>query len=153
MLQAARRTKIMPNLTHAEIESLNETASFNRWAGFQVIKAQDGEAILEMPWHPNCGQYAGHLHAGLVSALLDTVCGFAAVTKAGLVVTSQMSVNFLAPATGDSFRTEGAVVKAGRRQVFAEAKLFAIQDDISTLVATATAVMVPIDAKLESTTK
>jgi acyl-coenzyme A thioesterase PaaI-like protein len=45
------------------------------------------------------------------------------------------------------------VVKAGRRQVFAEAKLFAIQDDISTLVATATAVMVPIDAKLESTTK
>jgi uncharacterized protein (TIGR00369 family) len=135
----------MANLTEEEIASLNETASFNRWAGFKVIKAEGGEAILEMPWHPNCGQYAGHLHAGLVSALLDTVCGFAAVTRAGPVVTSQMSVNFLAPATGDSFRAEGKILKSGRRQVFGDAKLFAIQDDISTLVATATAVLVPIE--------
>jgi uncharacterized protein (TIGR00369 family) len=141
----------MPVLSQSEIAALNETASFNRWAGFTVIKAQDGEAILEMPWHPNCGQYAGHLHAGVVSALLDTACGFAAVTQAGLVVTSQMSVNFMAPAQGDSFRAEATMTKAGRRQVFAESRLFAIQGDTSTLVATATAVLVPIDGGTKPT--
>jgi len=139
----------MPVLSQMEIAALNETASFNRWAGFTVVKAEDGEAILEMPWHPNCGQYAGHLHAGLVSALLDTACGFAAVTASGLVVTSQMSVNFLAPAEGDSFRAEATVTKAGRRQVFGESRLFAMQGETSTLVATATAVMVPIEGTPE----
>jgi uncharacterized protein (TIGR00369 family) len=137
----------MPNLTQPEIAALNQTASFNRWAGFEVIKAEHGEAILTMPWNQDCGQYAGHLHAGLASALLDTVCGFAAVTVAGPVVTSQMSVNFIAPAAGESFAAEGSIIKSGRRQVFAEAKLYAIKSGTRTLAATATAVLVPIEAK------
>lgn len=137
----------MPNLTLSDIAALNQTASFNRWAGFDVAKAENGEAILTMPWHKDCGQYAGHLHAGLVSALLDTVCGFAAVTVAGPVVTSQMSVSFIAPAAGESFAAEGIIVKPGRRQVFAEAKLYAIKSGTRTLAATATAVLVPIEAK------
>jgi uncharacterized protein (TIGR00369 family) len=137
----------MPNLTLPDITALNQTASFNRWAGFEVVKAENGQAVLTMPWHKDGGQYAGHLHAGLVSALLDTVCGFAAVTVAGPVVTSQMSVSFTAPAAGKSFAAEGTIVKSGRRQVFAEAKLYAIGSGTRTLTATATAVLVPIETK------
>ena len=42
-----------------------------------------GEAEIAMPWRQEVGQYAGFLHAGLVGALIDTACGFAAATMAG----------------------------------------------------------------------
>lgn len=79
------------------------------------------------------------------SALIDTACGFAAGTVAGNVVTVQMSLQFIGPAEGDRFEARAEVMKAGRRQVFAEAQLFAIQGDGETLAATGTAVLTRVD--------
>ena len=59
------------------------------------------------------GQYAGFLHAGMIAALLDTACGFAANTKATGVLSSNLAVNYLAPAVGELLRRQfGRVVKA-----------------------------------------
>jgi uncharacterized protein (TIGR00369 family) len=71
------------------------------------------------------GQYAGYLHAGIIGALIDTVCGFAAYSQAGAVLAAHYSVNCLAPAVGEAFVAEGRVIKAGRRQIFTAAELFA----------------------------
>ncbi|MBS80931.1 PaaI family thioesterase, partial [Variovorax sp.] len=61
------------------IQAVNRSAAFNRWAGFEVVRAEQGEAELRMAWREaDMGQYAGFLHAGMIGALLDTVCGFAA---------------------------------------------------------------------------
>ena len=125
---------------------LSATASFNEWAGVQVVRMAEGECELSMRWRAlDMGQYGGFLHAGLIAALLDTACGFAASTKSWSVLTSQFSVNCLAPAIGDEFRAIGRVVKAGRKQIFSSGELFAIRDHSSKLVATATAVLVPGD--------
>jgi hypothetical protein len=68
------------------LQAVNQSASFNRWAGFQVTQAAAGEAELRMDWRKDdMGQYAGHLHAGLIGAMLDTACGYAAGTVAGRV--------------------------------------------------------------------
>jgi acyl-coenzyme A thioesterase PaaI-like protein len=90
------------------------------------------------------GQYAGFLHAGMIAALLDTACGFAATTTSGMsVISSQFSMQCLAPAVGEEFVAIGRVDKAGRKQVFTSGQLFAVRDGVRKLVATATTLLVP----------
>ena len=51
-----------------------------------------GECDLRMAWRADdMGQYSGFLHAGLIAALLDTACGFAANTTASGVRSSHVS--------------------------------------------------------------
>ena len=129
------------------LQAVNQTASFNRWAGFEVAQAAAGEAEIRMAWREkDMGQYAGYLHAGLIGAMLDTACGYAAATVAGRVLASHFSVNCLAPAVGRSFVARGRVVKAGRKQVFASAELYAEQQGTAPLlVATGNAILVPVE--------
>ncbi len=130
-----------------QLRELATTASFNRWAGFEVARLEDGECELRMVWRPgDMGQYAGFLHAGIIAALLDTACGFAATTTSGLsVLSSQFTMNCLAPAVGEEFVAIGRVVKAGRKQVFTSGELFGVRDGLRKLVATATTLLVPGD--------
>ena len=129
------------------LQAINKTAAFNRWAGFEVTRAADGEAELRMAWREeDMGQYAGFLHAGLIGAMLDTACGFAAATVAGRVLASHFSVNCLSPALGRAFIARGKVVKAGRKQVFATAELYGQgEGDSLKLVATGSAILVPVE--------
>jgi uncharacterized protein (TIGR00369 family) len=127
------------------LQAINKMAAFNRWAGFEVTRAEAGEAELRMAWREeDMGQYAGFLHAGMIGAMLDTACGFAASTVSGRVLASQFSVNCLSPAIGRIFVARGKVVKAGRRQVFAAAELYGQgEGDSLKLVATGNAILVP----------
>jgi uncharacterized protein (TIGR00369 family) len=128
------------------LKQINSTSAFNRWAGFEVIHAASGEVELSMAFREtDMAQYAGFLHAGLIGALLDTACGFAAGTVAGKVLASHFSVNCMAPAVGEVFIVRGRVVKAGRKQVFARAELFAQTGDQLKLVATGDAILVPVE--------
>ena len=130
-----------------KLKAINASASFNRWAGFEVTNAADGEAELRLAWRSeDMGQYSGFLHAGLIAGLLDTACGFAAVSVVGPVLASQFSVNCLAPAVGRQFSVRGRVVKAGRRQVFATAELYAQREEgDERLVASGSAILVPLE--------
>ena len=131
---------------HDQIRSINSTAAFNRWAGFEVLHADAGTAELRMVWRAeDMGQYAGFLHAGLIAAMLDTVCWFAAATVSCRVLASHFSVNCLAPAVGHTFVAKGQVVKAGRKQVFTTAELYAHADGAAPkLVATGNTILVPV---------
>lgn len=130
------------------LKQINSTSAFNRWAGFDVTRAERGEVELTLAFRPaDMAQYAGFLHAGLIGALLDTACGFAAGTVAGNVLASHFSVNCLAPAVGEVFVARGHVVKAGKKQVFARAELFAQTGDQLKLVATGEAILVPVDSR------
>ena len=127
------------------LRTINAAAAFNRWAGIEVSAADAGTVELRLRWREEFGQYAGFLHAGVVTALIDTACGFAAVTTSGGDVTaSHCAVNFLAPARGDAFVARARVVKTGRRQVFVTAELSAERDGQSVLVATGDTILVPL---------
>jgi uncharacterized protein (TIGR00369 family) len=130
------------------LRSVNQSAGFNQWAGFEVTEAERGRVELRLPWRPEFGQYAGFLHAGVVAALIDTVCGFAAATvTGGGVLASHCAVNFLAPARGEAFVARARVVKAGRRQVFTSAEVFAETEGATTLVASGETILVPTGAQ------
>ncbi|MBD5606613.1 MAG: PaaI family thioesterase, partial [Candidatus Eremiobacteraeota bacterium] len=88
-----------------------------------------GEVEMHLPWRDEFGQYSGFLHAGVVGALLDTACGFAAATLSGAnLLASQFSVRCLRPAVAKTFVVRGRVVKPGRQQIFAAADLEALEN-------------------------
>lgn len=122
---------------HALLISINQSAAFNRWCGLEVKSAFAGLVELGLPWRGDFGQYAGFLHAGLIGTLIDTACGFAAVTVAGSgVLAAHFSVNCLRPAQGEYFIARARVVRAGKTQVFTACELFALQSQQERLVAT-----------------
>lgn len=121
----------------AQLRAFNESAAFNRSFGFAVEAAAPGEVELSMPWRDEAGQYAGFLHAGLVGALIDTACGFAAATVTGPnLLAAHYAVNCLRPAIGKRFVARARVVKPGRHQVFTACELFAETAEGEVLVAT-----------------
>jgi uncharacterized protein (TIGR00369 family) len=119
------------------LRAVNATAAFNRWCGFEVQHAAPGEVELAMPWKPELGQYAGFLHAGVVGALIDTACGYAAATQLGArVLASHFAVNCIRPAVGERFVAKARVVRAGKQQVFTHCELYAHDKGEAKLVAT-----------------
>lgn len=131
----------------AQIRALNRLAAFNQWCGIEVERAEPGAVTIGMPWRHEVGQYAGFLHAGLVGALIDTACGFAAVTLVGRVLASHYSVNCLRPAVGERFVARARVVKPGKTQVFTTCELFAIAGGSEKLVATGETLLSVVQAE------
>ena len=129
-----------------QLRAINATAAFNRWCGIEVVAAEPGSATIAMPWRPEAGQYAGFLHAGLVGALIDTACGFAAATLVGRVLASHYAVNCLRPAVGERFIARAKVVKPGKTQVFTACELFAQAHGSEKLVATGETLLVVVAA-------
>jgi uncharacterized protein (TIGR00369 family) len=130
----------------AVLRGINATAAFNRWCGIEVLSASEGQAEIALAWREELGQYAGFLHAGLVGALIDTACGFAAVTMVGRVLASHYAVNCLRPAVGERFIARARVVKPGRTQVFTACELYAVSDGAEKLVATGETLLSPVSA-------
>jgi uncharacterized protein (TIGR00369 family) len=129
----------------SRLRTVNDQSPFNRWAGFEIIQVGEGTAELALTVRPELRQHTGSLHAGVTGALIDTVCGFAAVTVVGAaVVASQYQVAFYAPTTGDRFLARARVAKAGKRQIFVNAEMFDITSDSHRLVAGGTAVLLAV---------
>jgi uncharacterized protein (TIGR00369 family) len=124
--------------------AINDSAAFNHWAGIRVVEAGEGKAVIQLEWKEDFGQYAGFLHAGMVGALIDTACGFAAVTLVGRVLASHYSVNCLRPAVGKRFVARARVVKPGKTQTFAACELFAHGPEGEKLVATGETLLVAV---------
>ena len=119
------------------LRRLNETAAFNRWCGIEVETAKPGQVEISIPWRSEFGQYGGFAHAGIIGALIDTACGYAAATMLGTnLLASHYSVNCLRPAIGERFRARARVIKPGRSQVFTACELYGITRGTETLVAT-----------------
>src|SRR5690606_32019144 len=90
-------------------------------------------------WAPGLTQQHGFIHAGMLSAALDSACGYAGFSlmpeDAG-VLTIEFKINLLAPAQGQRFRCEGRVLKPGRTIVVAEGRAYAIDHGQEKLCAT-----------------
>src|SRR6187549_3347449 len=85
--------------------------------GARIVRVEPGEVELELPFRDDLTQQHGFLHAGIVTTLVDSACGYAALSlmdRDAAVLSVEFKVNLLAPARGDLFRASGRVVRAGR---------------------------------------
>ena len=107
--------------------------------GAQLTHLAPGAVDISFDWAPGLTQQHGFIHAGMLSAALDSACGYAGFSlmpeDAG-VLTIEFKINLLAPAQGQRFRCEGRVLKPGRTIVLAEGRAFAIDGGQDKLCAT-----------------
>lgn len=84
--------------------------------GATLALVEAGEVHIALPFSKHLSQQHGYVHAGAITSILDSACGYAALTKAPAghdVVTAEFKINLLRPALGDRFLAIGKVVKAG----------------------------------------
>jgi uncharacterized protein (TIGR00369 family) len=115
--------------------------------GARVELLRAGEVHLLAPYDARFTQQDGFLHAGIVTTLMDSACGYAAYSlmpAASRVLSVEFKVNLLSPARGDRFRAEGRVIKHGRTLTVCEGKLFSIEKEEETLCAIMQATMICI---------
>jgi uncharacterized protein (TIGR00369 family) len=112
-----------------------------------IASLEPGRVVLTMPFQPDFTQQHGFLHAGTVTTVLDSACGFAAFTLMPAdaeVLTVEFKSNFLAPAKGRLFRFEGDVVKSGRTISVTQGRAYSDGVLISTMQATMMSVTAPL---------
>jgi uncharacterized protein (TIGR00369 family) len=86
--------------------------------GATLAHVSDGEVHINLPFSARLSQQHGYVHAGAITSVVDSACGYAALTKAPIdhdVVTAEFKINFLRPAIGVHFLAVGRVQNAGRR--------------------------------------
>jgi uncharacterized protein (TIGR00369 family) len=116
-----------------------------RTIGAVLTRVAPGEVDVELPYRDDLTQQNGFLHAGIVTAVVDTACGFAALTLMAPghdVLSVEFKVNLLAPAAGERFIARGRVLKPGRTLTVCTGDLHAVSADGEKLVATMTATMI-----------
>lgn len=85
--------------------------------GATLSQIQDGEIHIALPFSKHLTQQHGYVHAGAITSIVDSACGYAALTKASAgceVVTAEFKVNLLRPAIGNRFLALGKVQSAGK---------------------------------------
>lgn len=85
--------------------------------GARLVHVTAGEVRIELPFSAGLSQQRGYVHAGAVTSIVDSACGYAALTRAAAgddVVTAEFKINFMRPALGERFLAIGRVQSAGK---------------------------------------
>jgi uncharacterized protein (TIGR00369 family) len=116
-----------------------------------IARLEAGEVDLSMPYSADWTQQNGFVHAGIITAGLDSACGIAAFTlmpPGSDILTVEFKTNLLAPAKGERFAFRASVVKAGRTLTVCEARAFAEADGVESLIATMTGTLMALTRRL-----
>lgn len=100
--------------------------TFMATLGATLAAVRPGEVIIALPFREALTQQHGFLHAGAVSSVVDSACGYAALTlmpPGAAVLSVEFKVNMLAPADGRRFEAVGRVRRAGRTITVVEGEL------------------------------
>lgn len=115
--------------------------------GAELLRVEPGVVEIEFPFRAEFTQQHGFMHAGIVTTVVDTACGYAAYTLMppdASVLTVEFKVNFLAPARGRRFRARGTVVKAGKTLSVCHGEVFALSEDGEKLIVNMSATMMTV---------
>lgn len=121
--------------------------------GAQLTRVAPGEVDIELPFDEGLTQQHGFLHAGVVTTVLDSACGYAAYSlmQPGVeVLAVEFKVNFLAPAIGERLVARSRVVRAGRTITVCQADGVMVRGSDEIHVATMVATMITARSQEET---
>jgi uncharacterized protein (TIGR00369 family) len=112
--------------------------------GARLARVAPGEVEIELPFREDLTQQHGYLHAGIVAAVVDSACGYAAMSLApsgAEVLSIEFKLNLLSPARGASFVARARVKRAGRNITVCTGDLYALDEGapekaVATMLAT-----------------
>lgn len=114
--------------------------------GAELTRVEAGVVEITLPYRADLAQQHGYLHAGIVTTIADSACGYAAYSLMppdSEVLSVEFKVNLLRPAQGAKFLAIAEVVKSGKTLTVVRADVFAIDhDDQRQLIATMLGTMI-----------
>jgi len=116
--------------------------------GAEMILVDRGSVEIRFPFSPKLTQQNGFVHGGAVTSIMDSACGYAALSVAPEevdVLSVEFKVNLLAPAVGESFVARASVKRAGKRLSVCTADAFAAKTGEEKLTATMLATIMNIN--------
>lgn len=121
--------------------------SFMQLLGAELQRIDEGSVEIAVTRRPDLLQQHGYLHAGVITAILDSACGYAALTVMeddAAVLSVEFKTNLIAPAAGERFRVTGTVLKAGRTLVICRGEAYAEAEGRPRLIAAMQATMMSV---------
>lgn len=107
--------------------------------GAELTRIEPGIVEITLPYRADLAQQHGYLHAGIVTTIADSACGYAAYSLMppnSEVLSVEFKVNLLRPAKGETFSAVAEVVKSGKTLTVVRADVFGIEQERRELVAT-----------------
>lgn len=117
--------------------------AFMTTLGARLTSVTPGEVSIELTPESRLTQQHGFVHAGVVTSIADSACGYAAFTLMPAdheVLSVEFKVNLLRPAVGDAFHAHARVIRAGRTLSVCQANVVALASgnrrEVATMLAT-----------------
>ena len=113
--------------------------------GAELTRVDPGLIEITLPYRSDLAQQHGYLHAGIVTTIADSACGYAAYSLMppnSEVLSVEFKVNLLRPAKGETFSAVAEVVKSGKTLTVVRADVFAIDEGRRDLIATMLGTMI-----------
>lgn len=115
--------------------------------GAVLERVAPGEVDIRLPFRPELAQQHGFMHAGAMTSIVDTACGYAALSLMpadAAVLSVEFKVNLLAPGRGEAVVARARVLKPGRTLTVVRGDVFALERGAERLVATMLATMMAV---------
>jgi uncharacterized protein (TIGR00369 family) len=106
--------------------------------GATLEEVGPGRIAIAAPFRAEHAQQNGFLHAGVLTSIADSACGYAALTLAPAgydVLAVEFKINLLRPAVAPRVLARAEVIRAGRTLTVARADVFGIGAEGEALVA------------------
>lgn len=116
--------------------------------GATLAKVEPGLVEIALPYAPNITQQHGFVHAGVIAMVVDSACGYSALSMMGPgggILSVEFKMNMLRPALGERFTARGRVVRAGRTMTVCQGEAIAHRDGKDSVVAIMQATMMRIE--------
>lgn len=100
--------------------------------GAELSRVEPGAIEITLPYRADMTQQHGYLHAGIVTTIADTACGYAAYSLMppnSEVLSVEFKVNLLRPAKGEKFVAVSEVIKAGKTLTVVRADVFGVDHE------------------------
>jgi uncharacterized protein (TIGR00369 family) len=115
--------------------------------GAELTRISPGVVEIELEYDRKLTQQHGFLHAGVISAALDTACSYAAYTvieQDASLLTIEFKVNLMSPGRGERFLFRSEITKPGSNIIVADGRGYALTDGPAKLIASMTSTMMVI---------
>lgn len=119
-----------------------------RTVGAELTLVEQGTVEIELPFDDKLTQQHGFLHAGVISAALDsagTYAAYSVIDPDASILTIEFKVNLLSPGRGERFLFRGEVTKPGSTIIVSDGRGYAIRaDGPAKLIASMTGTMMVV---------
>ena len=105
----------------------------------RLTQVEPGRVDITLPFRGDLTQQHGYLHAGVITTIADSACGYAAYSLMppnSEVLSIEFKINLLRPGKGESFVARAEVIRPGKTVTAVRADVFAVNAGDEILIAT-----------------